>query len=363
MYTPNSYINRLSGRGAIGDRQPRRAAQILDAFFDQTDSSVRSFREAYIAITGDKRVTGRVENCDGVCLREAVGTGTWANALGDAIGRRMVREYKQSDYNLWHDIADVAPPIRDFRIQRRSRIGGYGNLPTVNEDAAYPALVSPGEETATYSLTKRGGTETVSLETIASDDVGAIQAIPKKLALAAARTLQEFVLDHIKTNAAIYDGVTLFHASHGNLGSAALSAAAVAAGRAAMRRQKEFGSNTPLLLAPAVLWVPVDLEETAYNLFQRGTNNDRTLVESLQLKINVVHDWSDTDDWAMSASIDKHPGFEIGFFNGNEVPELFLQDVPTTGSLFSNDQLVYKIRHIYSGAVTDFRPYYKGVPA
>ena len=43
--------------------------------------------------------------------------------------------------------------------------------------------------------------------------------------------------------------------------------------------------------------------------------------------------------------------------------DIFVQDSPTVGSLFSNDQVTYKIRHIYSGAVMDFRGFYKAVVA
>ena len=45
------------------------------------------------------------------------------------------------------------------------------------------------------------------------------------------------------------------------------------------------------------------------------------------------------------------PGLEIGFLDGKEEPELFVQDAPNSGSMFSNDKLTYKIRHIYGGAV------------
>ena len=46
---------------------------------------------------------------------------------------------------------------------------------------------------------------------------------------------------------------------------------------------------------------------------------------------------------------------EIAFLNCQETPDLFLQDQPTNGNVFSNDKLTYKIRHIYGGGVLDFR--------
>jgi hypothetical protein len=47
--------------------------------------------------------------------------------------------------------------------------------------------------------------------------------------------------------------------------------------------------------------------------------------------------------------------------DGREDPELFVQDMPNVGSMFNNDQLTYKIRHIYGGAVMDFRPFAAGI--
>jgi hypothetical protein len=52
---------------------------------------------------------------------------------------------------------------------------------------------------------------------------------------------------------------------------------------------------------------------------------------------------------------------EIGFFGGREEPELFVQDAPNVGSLFSNDVITYKIRHIYGGGVLDFRGFVGGI--
>jgi hypothetical protein len=63
----------------------------------------------------------------------------------------------------------------------------------------------------------------------------------------------------------------------------------------------------------------------------------------------------------MSADPLDVPTMEVGFLDGNEEPELFVQDSPTVGSMFNDDTLTWKIRHIYGGNLTDFRGVYKGV--
>lgn len=376
-FTESGHVSGLGGTLSIesGESRPEIVASMLDAFFDKDHKdhrSVRSFKECYREITGDSRVTGHMKDCDASRMREALGeTGfrealdstSFSNVLGDSITRAMIRMYNlKSNLDVWRHLADVVP-VSDFRTQERTRYGGYGDIPAVAENGPYNALTSPTDEKATYAVTKRGGTETISLEMIKNDDVGAIQRIPQKLSRAAQRTLSKFVLDFIATNPTIYDTVALFHATHGNLSTAALDAASLTAARLAMMKQTELNSGERLGIPPAHLWVPADMEETAFDLFRRTTNNDTDFAESLQMQIHPVWYWTDANDWAVTADKADIPFIEIGFLDGQEEPELFVQDSPTQGSLFSNDQIKYKLRHVYGGTVDEFRGAHKSVVA
>jgi hypothetical protein len=363
---------RMEGLDIHVEDRSVKIADMLDAFFDRSHKDharVQSFRECYIEMTGDRRVTGKWENVDkarlaesvGAAFRESLDSSSWANVLGNAITRRMVKEYRENTaWDAWRLACDRVP-VTDFRTNERTRIGGYGNLPTVAQGAPYTALTSPSDEKATYAASKRGGTEDLTLEMIRNDDVGAIRRIPIALARAAKRTLCEFVLDFVRTNPTIYDGVAFFHATHGNLGSSALDATTLAAARLRMKKQTEAGSNKRLGIGPRYLWVPDDLEQTAVDLFNRNTNLDKTFVQQMSLTVVPVPYWTDTNDWAISADVDDLVGIEIGFLDGNEEPEMFVQDSPTVGSMFSNDKVTYKIRHIYGGNVINYRAWDKSV--
>lgn len=360
------------GDGArVEDRNVKMAA-MLDDFFAGKRGSL-SIRECYVELTGDTRVTGRVEHCDRVRLREAAGgdmifrealdTTVLSNVLGAALARKMISDYASLiQWDAWRKVASVVN-VKDFRTQEITRMGGYGNLPTVNQSQPYLALTSPTDEKATYALTKRGGIETITLEAIKNDDVRAINAIPMRMALAAKRTLYEFVFDFIRTNPVLYDSVAWFHATHGNLATAALDASSWSAARLAMMKQTEANSVKRLAIEPKVLCVPLDLQETGFNLFQRNTNNDATFVNQQTVDIVAVPYWSDATDWAAMADPRECPTIEIGFLDGQEDPDLFVQDSPTVGSLFSDDEISYKIRHIYNGTVHNFRGGYKAVVA
>ncbi len=353
-----------------GEDRSEKVEKMFDDFFTKKPGGPRSFKECYISVTGDKLVTGHMKNCDVSRMREALGgsnflealnSASWADALGDSIARRMVALYNTPDhYDVYKHLVTVGLAT-DFRTQERTRIGGYGDLPTVAEDGAYTALSSPSDEKSTYAVGKKGGTETVSLEMVKNDDVAAIRRIPVSLSRAAKRTLSKFVLDFIATNPTLYDAVAWFHATHNNLGTAALDATSLAAGRLAMLKQTEAGSADRLGIPPMHLWVPADLEEAAHDLFRRATNNDTDFIESLQMQVHPVWYWTDANDWAITADVNDIPVVELGFLDGNEDPEIFVQDAPNQGSLFSNDQILYKIRHIYGGNVLDFRGGYKAV--
>jgi len=367
------YIARMTESGAVrvpvfgagsirvGDRAAT-ARDMLDAFFDPAHKDhrrVHSFRECYIEITGDRRVTGRMEDVDMGRLRESLGdefresltSASWADALGNSITRRMQAIYTgMAALQTWRNVATTTP-VNDFRSQERFRIGGYGNLPAVAEGGAYTALASPGDDKATYGITKRGGTEDVTLEMIVNDDVQSIRRIPQELALSAGNTLYEFVFDFFRTNPVIHDTKALYHVDHGNLFAAALSAAQFAAHRLAMLTMTRAGSGKRLATPPKSLLVPFELQETAYDLFVRNQNLDKTFVQTINPDVIPVTYWTDANDWVTVADPNVLPVLEIGFLRGQEEPELFVQDMPNVGSMFTNDKTTYKIRHIYGGAV------------
>jgi hypothetical protein len=242
-------------------------------------------------------------------------------------------------------------------------MGGYGSLPTVAQGAPYLALDTPGDAHESYALAKKGGTEEMTLEAVRNDDMGVIQRVPGKLAKAGKRTLSEFVAAFFSGNPAMSDGDAWFHSNHANLGSTALSADALAATRLLMLKRTELTSGKRLGIPPRNLLVPLDLEETAFNLFRKQTNNDTDFVEAMQMRVIPIWAWTDATDWVAMVDPMEIPSLEIGFLDGAEEPSLFVQDSPTAGSLFTHDKITYKIRHVYGGVPTDHRGVYKHVVA
>lgn len=343
--------------------QSEKDGKMLDDFF--SNNGVTSFKACYQDITGDMRITG--ETRDAARLTASISSTTFDLILGDALTRRMQAEYNASGLDDWRKIVDIVP-LNDFRTQHRTRMGGYGDLPAVGQGAAYAALTTPDDTEATYAPTKKGGTEDITLEAIRNDDAGVIRRVPTKLSRAAARTLYKFVFAFLSSNAAIYDAIALFHATHANLGAAALAKATLQAGRLAMMKQTEAGSLEPLGIAPRFIIVPSDLEDSAYELVAQPnlagfTPTAPDSVRKQTWDIIGVKTWTDANNWYIAADPKDIPCIEVGFLDGKEMPELFVQDMPNVGSMFSNDKLTYKIRHIYGGTVTDYRGLWGAVVA
>lgn len=368
----------------VGEEAREKKVAALDAFFaGEYSKGYRSFREAFTDFTG-RRPRSFDEDFTRTILRESAGalydsslrstesldSTSWAQALGDSVTRRMIAMYRLPGLQSWRRVVSMMPPINDFRTQRVARVGGYGVLPGVLEGGPYNPLTSPGDEEATYAVSKRGGTEDLTLEMIANDDVRAIAGIPNKLGRAAAQTLYRFVWDFFANNVTCtYDSTAFFHTNHGNTAtSAALSQTTLTAARVAMRSQSAFGDSSEILsIVPRIIVVPNELEEIAFQLSRSAVAVPATPAGPSDtpnihagLDTIVVDYWTDANDWFTVADPADVPGIEVGFYRGQEEPELFTQSDPTQGSAFSNDALTWKIRHIYGGTVTDHRVAFRG---
>lgn len=246
------------------------------------------------------------------------------------------------------------------------KTGGIGALPTVSEGAAYTELDwSDAEETADF--VKKGGYIGITLEMMDRDDMGAVKRIPRELGNAAWRTLSSMVsaifTDNSGTGPTMGCGHNVFDASnHGNLRTAALSAAEWDSVIQAVYQQTEPGSSAPLAIRPKFCLVPIELERTALSILEQPwhTGQDYHYLEPRYQsgRVIVVPEWTDANDWAAACEPEDCPGLCIGYRYGRE-PELFVADDQVLGSMFSNDEMRIKCRFFVAVGVADYRPLHK----
>lgn len=364
---------RVTGAGSGIEPGQDQRAKMVEAISDVLDGKGSSIRRVYEDLTGDRFMTGKLAESSRIteALSEsAIVSTTFPLLTQEAMHKALLKEYAKPGADDWRKIVSTITPVSDFRDRKGVRIGGYGDLPIVAERGDYLAIAEPGEESVTIpKVAKRGGLEDLTIEAIANDDVRAFRRIPVSLARAAKRTLAKGVWGVLSTNM-VYTGdtVALFAVGHGNLGTAAFDATSVEAMRLAMAAQAEQGSAEPLGIRPKFLVIPEALRRTAWTLLNSekvvgSANNDPNFVAQMALEPIVVPFLTDANNWYTVADPTQYDTIEVSFFNGQEEPELLLQDQPNIGDNFVKDVLTYKIRHIWSVGLLDTKPFYGAIVA
>lgn len=141
----------------------------------------------------------------------------------------------------------------DFKQISRVQLGEAPQLEKVNEYGEFKrGTIGEGKES--FALLTYGKIVGVTRQAIVNDEMGAFTRIPRMFGVQAANLESDLVWAQIVGNPTMGDGVALFHANHGNLGTAAgISADSVALGFEAMRLQKGLDGKTLLNLAPRYL--------------------------------------------------------------------------------------------------------------
>jgi hypothetical protein len=383
--------NQVQGCGRVEvtlDEKDKLQKAMDGFFFDKDIDNVprfKSFRQAFRKVTGlheasavemlSESVGFIPKEYQHMKITESLQTSSWGQILGDSVTRRMIAEYTLPELQSWRKIVSEIIPVSDFRTQRRMLLGGYGVLPAVSETGSYQALSSPTDDEMTYAVGKKGGTEDLTMEMIKNDDVGSIKRIPKKLGRAAAQTLYRAIFDMIVNNTVtMWDGKVLFHTDHGNLGDQELSASYLSEIKQLMMDQVAYGDAYEVLgmtNIPKFILAPSELEELCFKLKTSktligATNNAGTepnIHATQGLDYIILPYWTDSKDFAVVADPNAQPTIEVGFLDGKEEPELFVQDMPNVGSVFTADKITYKIRHIFGTAPLDYRTMFKSVVA
>lgn len=250
--------------------------------------------------------------------------------------------------------------VSDFRASNRYRTGSFGVLDAVNELGEFTNKSIPDGEKGTITASTKGNIINLSRQAIINDDLGAFVGLAGMLGRAAGRTVEADVYALLALNAGLGptmgDGLTLFHATHANIGTgAAISMASIDADRVLMASQLDVSGNDYLDLRPAVLLVPIGLGGTARSINQAEYDPDTA--NKLQ-KPNVVNGlYRDIVDTPRLTGTRRYsfcdateaPVLEVAFLDGRQEPYLEVQDG------FDVDGARYKVRLDYGTAAVDYR--------
>jgi hypothetical protein len=244
----------------------------------------------------------------------------------------------------------------DFKAIQRSQIGDAPQLKKVNEAGEF-TYGTIGEGKETYQLATYGRIIAITRQTLINDDLGAFADLPAKFGRAAANLESDIVWGIINSNPALSDGVALFHANHGNLGSGAISVAGLDAGRAAMRVQKSLDGQF-INVMPSFLIVPAAKETVAQQYtsadFVSAKSSDINPFKSaLQVIVEPRLDAASTSAWYLAADPMTIDTIEYCYLDGNE--GVYIE----TRNGFEVDGMEIKARLDFAAKAIDYRGLYK----
>jgi hypothetical protein len=375
-----SNVGRVRGGGVVVSLDSVDKVQLaVDGLFGLTNDKgvvpFRGIRAAYIHCTGDDAL--RFDQ--GSFFRSAqadsgITMGDFPNLLLNSMTKRLLADYAEVGMGGLENLITTGSPIPDYKTQDRVREGYLGDLDTVAESAPYTEIDKPTDERVSYAVAKRGNLLTISEETIRTDDLGAVARFPGRIARAARRTLKQYVTNFFANNPNYgVDTVSWFNEAHNNLGSVALGIDELIAREIALMRQTEKDSGKPLGFPLTWLMVPPELKAVAFQINKAefynpspdeylrvpnpfyqtfGANNERIVINELLL---------DENDWYWGTNRDNAPFLEIGYLDGYQQPQILLASLPTQGTLFTNDNIQYKVKFVFGGTMIDYRSVGKNV--
>lgn len=320
-----------------------------------------------------------------------MGTADFPLLMGDVLDRQVLGTYAETP-QTWSMVARRGR-VPDFRTVKRFAIdGGEGVLPQVTEkDATYkPQVLS--ETPYSYAVAKYGRQMKFRWEAWINDDLDALgSSSPARMARAARRSEDKFRTQlHVGTSGPLN---TVYTAANRNIinttngassTNPALSIIGLQDAFTVMGNQRD-ADGEPIYITGAILEVPPALEVVARNILNateikvgadsaaqqiltgNWMRNKLTLVVNPYIPIVASSSNGNTTWFVHAAPSEGRPAFEIGFLQGHESPELFMQigdqqrvgggANPMDGS-FADDTTAYKIRHVLGGTALDGKSTY-----
>lgn len=285
------------------------------------------------------------------------GTGDFPIFLENIMHKTLLGAYAlQAD--TWTNFC-ARGTVSDFRAHNRYRVGSLSNLDAKNELGEYKNKSIPDGEKASITAGTKGNIINISREAIINDDMGAFTGLASNLGRAAKRTVEADVYATLALNAGmgptLADGVTLFHANHGNVSTGAPTVTSFEAARVVMSAQKDISSNDYLALSPAVWLGPDGIVGSAKVVINSTYDPDASnKLQRANIAANMVSTIVGTPrltgtPWFFFADPQQAPVIEVAFLDGIDTPYLELENG------FDVDGARWKVRMDYGIAGVDYR--------
>ena len=293
-------------------------------------------------------------------LRAGVGyhsTSDFPTILGNVANRTLRSAYAAfpKTFEKWARRGTIS----DFRPITRVAVSGAPELKKVLEGAEF-TYGTMGATAEVIQLATYGRIIAITRQALINDDMDALSRIPAAFGARAAQLEGDIVYAILMENPNMADGQPLFHASHGNLGTAAtINETSVAAALKAFTQMKGVDGSA-IRLMPRYLIVPAAgprlLE--AQKLLASVTPGKSADVNPFAGAFEIVTDprlipTSGQDPWFLAADAAMIDTVEYAYLEGQE--GVYTE----TRNGFEVDGTEVKARHDFTAKAIDWRGLYK----
>ncbi|WP_366940826.1 prohead protease/major capsid protein fusion protein [uncultured Amaricoccus sp.] len=252
--------------------------------------------------------------------------------------------------------------IVDFKQVTRTQLGGAPDLQRVLESGEF-SYGTIGEGKEVYALATYGRIVAITRQTLINDDLDAFTRIPSAFGAAAADLESDIVYSILTANAAMGDGVALFHATHANLGTAAVIGETSLSEAYRMFGQQKGLEDRLISILPRYIIVPPGKRSLEARKQITATTPANTQdVNTFAGRLEVIEEprlipGSGQDPWFLAADPARIDTVEYAYLEGQ-------QGVTTETRMgFEVDGLEIKARHDFASKAIDWRGLYKNAGA
>jgi hypothetical protein len=240
--------------------------------------------------------------------------------------------------------------FRDFRPHTSVKLGDFPMLEKIaeNGEIKYGTLTEGKETISVLSYAKA---LSVSRQLMINDDLGAINEMLSSYGATVA-LFEEITFYANALNGVLGDGKAVFHADHGNLAGSgsAIDVDSVAAGRAAMSKQKSLDGNPLLANPPSMIVTGPDRITSAEKLIASITPATLANVNIFSGRLTPFDTAQITGNtWYLFADPQIGSNYRWGYLEGYEAPRVRI-DNP-----FGRQGMAMSVEHDFGCGPVDFR--------
>jgi len=328
---------------------------------EQVTDQGREFANMSLLRLCEDLLTRQGVNVRGLSSREvatrALSTSDLANIAGSVFNRTLLQGYESAPRTFVGVFRQAS--ASDFRAVNRIRLSGAPALEEVKENGEFK-YGKVTDEKETYSLATYGKILPFTRQTIINDDMDALTRVPMLFGRAAADLESDIVWAIVTANAALQDGVTLFHADPNNLAGSggAISVTTVGAGRAAMRAQTGMEGRL-INVMPRHLIAGADTETVIDQFLTQITpaTTANAVPSTMRSLMPVIEPRLTGNQWYLAADYNQVDTIEYCYLEGQQ--GVYIE----TQNGFDIDGINIKARHDFAAKAIDYRGLYKNAGA